>query len=90
MRKYRYGKEIYIFDNLTNIGVYPGDKDEFSIYCDTVKIEYFKDNLWSVETSEDGQTTAVMTLEATFNEISHNAEKIKFSDYTICLYEKVF
>jgi len=90
MKKYRDGKPVYIFDNLTNVGIDLGNNDEMSIYCDTLRIEHYEDNLWVVETSEEGSTTTVMTLEPTFYEIPDDVTKIEFANYTIRLYEKVF
>ena len=90
MKKYRDGKPVYIFDNLTNVGIDTGKKDELHIYCDTLRIEHLEGNLWNVETSENGNTTAILTLEATFTEIPNNVTKIEFANYTVRLHEKVF
>ena len=90
MKKYRDGKPVYIFENLTNVGIDTGKKDELHIYCDTLRIEHFENNLWVVETVIDGQTTGVLTLEATFNEIPDGTTKIEFCNMTMRLHEKVF
>ena len=90
MKKYRYGKEYYLFDNLTNIVIDPSDQDEISIYCDTLKIEHYQNNLWNVETILEGNTIGVLTLEATFRHIPDDVTKIEFCNMTMQLHEKVF